>query len=110
MTLNLVIEYFDGVFLVLLVVFVFLQQFIISRVNRTLSPDQRFPRFRKGILPLIYVPSVVHPRSAIAGDYHTLYPRTRFVTSESCAGVSDALRDGRLLVPNGTANLDAALS
>ncbi|MGC1687379.1 MAG: hypothetical protein WA734_17265 [Candidatus Acidiferrales bacterium] len=79
MTLNLVIEYFDGVFLVLLVVFVFLQQFIISRVNRTLSPDQRFPRFRKGILPLIYVPSVVHPRSAIAGDYHTLYPRTRLL-------------------------------
>jgi hypothetical protein len=76
MTLKLVIEYFDGIFLVLLIVFVFLQQFIISRVNRTLPPDQRFPRFRKGILPLTYVPSFVHPRSAIAGDFRTLCPRT----------------------------------
>jgi|ERR1700683_240254 hypothetical protein len=79
MTLSLAIEYSDGIFLVLLIVFVFLQQFIISRVNRTLSPDQRFPRFRKGILPLSYIPSVVHPRSAIADDYDTLYPRTRLL-------------------------------
>ena len=77
MTLKLVIEYFDGIFLVLLIVFVFLQQFIISRVNRTLPPDQRLPRLRKGILPLTYVPRFVHPRSAIAADYRTLYPRTR---------------------------------
>ena len=78
MILNLLSDYLGWMTVGLLAILIIVPQLIISRVNRTRPDDQKFPRLQRGI-PLGYIPSLVHPRSAVAAEYRRLYPRTHLL-------------------------------